>query len=240
METTRLSTKGQIILPKAIRVSRDWRPGTAFIVEETVDGVLLRPSDPIPLQQPSSPNLRSSPETAFEEIWGGNARTTKANGTEQGFTAGVPSKIIGRRSSLATVVGAPFYFTYIVAPIFPWTTDWPPLASSIKDQGENSNTPCGIPVGTRMFICITPHGIPGALPAYSAGAYVAGVPGGVAGLISTLMPGAMFTGPAGLRRPVAQGEASGPKPVPHMETTDPLGAGFDSPLMLPSWLMAAA
>lgn len=43
METTRLSTKGQIILPKSIRDSRDWRPGMALTVEETKDGVLLRP-----------------------------------------------------------------------------------------------------------------------------------------------------------------------------------------------------
>jgi AbrB family looped-hinge helix DNA binding protein len=32
METTRLSTKGQIILPKGIRVSRAWGPGTEFTV----------------------------------------------------------------------------------------------------------------------------------------------------------------------------------------------------------------
>jgi AbrB family looped-hinge helix DNA binding protein len=44
METSRLSTKGQIILPKAIRDSRDWMPGTAFMIEETSDGVLLRPA----------------------------------------------------------------------------------------------------------------------------------------------------------------------------------------------------
>jgi AbrB family looped-hinge helix DNA binding protein len=43
METTRLSTKGQIILPKAIRASRDWRPGMEFTVEETGEGILLRP-----------------------------------------------------------------------------------------------------------------------------------------------------------------------------------------------------
>jgi AbrB family looped-hinge helix DNA binding protein len=48
METTRLSTKGQIILPKAIRNSRDWRPGTAFTIEETGDGVLLRPAAQFP------------------------------------------------------------------------------------------------------------------------------------------------------------------------------------------------
>ena len=44
METTRLSTKGQIILPKNIRTSRAWAPGTEFTVEETADGILLRPA----------------------------------------------------------------------------------------------------------------------------------------------------------------------------------------------------
>jgi len=44
METTRLSTKGQIILPKSIRDSRAWTPGTEFSIEETSDGVLLRPA----------------------------------------------------------------------------------------------------------------------------------------------------------------------------------------------------
>jgi AbrB family looped-hinge helix DNA binding protein len=49
METTRLSTKGQIILPKSIRDSRDWQPGTAFTIEETGDGVLLRPAARFPV-----------------------------------------------------------------------------------------------------------------------------------------------------------------------------------------------
>jgi hypothetical protein len=35
MKTTRPSTKGQIILPQGIRVSRAWGPGTEFAVEET-------------------------------------------------------------------------------------------------------------------------------------------------------------------------------------------------------------
>ena len=48
METTRLSTKGQVILPKSIRTSRAWGPGTEFTVEETSDGVLLRPSGRFP------------------------------------------------------------------------------------------------------------------------------------------------------------------------------------------------
>ncbi len=48
METTRLSTKGQIVLPKSIRLSRAWQPGTEFTVEETGDGILLRPAERFP------------------------------------------------------------------------------------------------------------------------------------------------------------------------------------------------
>jgi AbrB family looped-hinge helix DNA binding protein len=40
--TTVLSTKGQVILPKAIRQKRQWDAGTRLVVEETSDGVLLR------------------------------------------------------------------------------------------------------------------------------------------------------------------------------------------------------
>jgi len=43
METTRLSSKGQIILPKAVRDHHHWGPGTDFSVEDTGDGILLRP-----------------------------------------------------------------------------------------------------------------------------------------------------------------------------------------------------
>ena len=40
--TTTVSTKGQIILPKAIRQQRRWRPGTQLVVEDTEEGVLLK------------------------------------------------------------------------------------------------------------------------------------------------------------------------------------------------------
>jgi AbrB family looped-hinge helix DNA binding protein len=46
MDTTRLSSKGQVILPKAVREARNWQPGTEFTVEEVDDGVLLRPIKP--------------------------------------------------------------------------------------------------------------------------------------------------------------------------------------------------
>ena len=45
---TVLSTKGQIILPKTIRISRSWGPGTEFTVIETNDGILLRPAERFP------------------------------------------------------------------------------------------------------------------------------------------------------------------------------------------------
>ncbi|TVS14163.1 MAG: AbrB/MazE/SpoVT family DNA-binding domain-containing protein [Wenzhouxiangella sp.] len=43
MSTTRLSSKGQIILPKALRDAHHFQPGLEFAVEERPDGILLRP-----------------------------------------------------------------------------------------------------------------------------------------------------------------------------------------------------
>ncbi|QUS39632.1 AbrB/MazE/SpoVT family DNA-binding domain-containing protein [Tardiphaga alba] len=40
--TTLVSTKGQVILPKAIRDQRNWPVGTRLTVEETPEGVLLK------------------------------------------------------------------------------------------------------------------------------------------------------------------------------------------------------
>jgi AbrB family looped-hinge helix DNA binding protein len=40
--TTVISTKGQLILPKAIRELRHWGPGTRLTVEDTPSGVLLK------------------------------------------------------------------------------------------------------------------------------------------------------------------------------------------------------
>jgi AbrB family looped-hinge helix DNA binding protein len=50
--TTTLSTKGQVILPKAIRQSRKWNAGTRLTVEDTPEGVLLKPA---PLFAPTTP-----------------------------------------------------------------------------------------------------------------------------------------------------------------------------------------
>jgi AbrB family looped-hinge helix DNA binding protein len=47
--TTVVSTKGQVILPKAIRERRDWEAGTRLIVEDTPDGVLLKQAPVFPV-----------------------------------------------------------------------------------------------------------------------------------------------------------------------------------------------
>ena len=41
--TTTISTKGQVILPKAIREQLHWDAGTRLAVEHTNEGVLLKP-----------------------------------------------------------------------------------------------------------------------------------------------------------------------------------------------------
>jgi AbrB family looped-hinge helix DNA binding protein len=57
MATTKISTKGQVVLPLAVRKSRGWKPGTTLIVEERKDGILLRAEKPFP-------------PTTFEEVAG--------------------------------------------------------------------------------------------------------------------------------------------------------------------------
>ena len=41
--TTTVSTKGQVILPKAIRRALRWEAGMQLVVENTPEGVLLKP-----------------------------------------------------------------------------------------------------------------------------------------------------------------------------------------------------
>jgi AbrB family looped-hinge helix DNA binding protein len=51
--TTTVSTKGQVVLPKAIREEHRWRVGTRLTIESTPDGVLLKPSSPFPVAKPA-------------------------------------------------------------------------------------------------------------------------------------------------------------------------------------------
>lgn len=48
MAKTRLSSKGQVIIPKAVRDRQGWRPGVELEVEDRGDGVVLRRPKPFP------------------------------------------------------------------------------------------------------------------------------------------------------------------------------------------------
>lgn len=46
METTKLSSKGQIIIPKWLRDAYRWETGLEFVVIDTGEGILLKPNRP--------------------------------------------------------------------------------------------------------------------------------------------------------------------------------------------------
>lgn len=46
METTKLSSKGQVIIPKAFRTTHNWAAGLELMVIDTGDGLLLKPKAP--------------------------------------------------------------------------------------------------------------------------------------------------------------------------------------------------
>jgi AbrB family looped-hinge helix DNA binding protein len=54
---TRLSTKGQLIIPKTIRERHGWSPGSELALEDCGDAVLIRSAKP-------------ETETTFEELVG--------------------------------------------------------------------------------------------------------------------------------------------------------------------------
>ncbi|RZA22452.1 MAG: hypothetical protein EOP02_16345 [Proteobacteria bacterium] len=53
METVRLSSKGQIVIPKSIRDDLHLPPGTEFIVSRTATGLSLTPTTHFPRTLPS-------------------------------------------------------------------------------------------------------------------------------------------------------------------------------------------
>ena len=46
MKVTRLSSKGQIIIPKPLRASHRWEVGQELVVVDMGDGILLKPKSP--------------------------------------------------------------------------------------------------------------------------------------------------------------------------------------------------
>ena len=83
METTKLSSKGQIILPRAVREAHRWQPGTEFIVEDTGDGILLRPA-------------RSVAPTRIEEV-AGRLRVEEPARTLEEMEAAIDAEVKQRR-----------------------------------------------------------------------------------------------------------------------------------------------
>lgn len=57
MSSTLLSVKGQVVIPKALRESRRWGPGTRFDVKETAEGLLLTPVVVVGDKQPLAEGL---------------------------------------------------------------------------------------------------------------------------------------------------------------------------------------
>ena len=46
MVTTHLSSKGQIVIPSSICKAHSWRPGLEFIIEDSGESIMLRPTRP--------------------------------------------------------------------------------------------------------------------------------------------------------------------------------------------------
>jgi len=42
--TTKLSTKGQVVVPKSLRAAHRWKPGTEFLVQDRDGGIFLVPA----------------------------------------------------------------------------------------------------------------------------------------------------------------------------------------------------
>lgn len=46
MNTTKLSSKGQVIIPKPLRTLHHWETGQELVVVDVGDGILLKPKTP--------------------------------------------------------------------------------------------------------------------------------------------------------------------------------------------------
>jgi AbrB family looped-hinge helix DNA binding protein len=88
METTKLSSKGQVVLPKSVRDARSWKPGTEFAVDEVSGGILLRP-------------LRPFPSTSIAEVFGCLKYTGPAKTLRQMETA-IERGVRGNATQFAT------------------------------------------------------------------------------------------------------------------------------------------
>lgn len=82
METTKLSSKGQVIIPKGIRAAHQWEAGLELQVIDMGDGILLRPKAPFT-------------ETALDEVAGllkGRARPKTDRDIQSAVAQGMRDK----------------------------------------------------------------------------------------------------------------------------------------------------
>lgn len=70
METTKLSSKGQVIIPKSVRSALHWEAGIELLVVDTGEGVLLKRKPPFP-------------ETSLDEVAGCLAYSGKPKSIEE-------------------------------------------------------------------------------------------------------------------------------------------------------------
>lgn len=83
MGTTKLSSKGQVIIPKGVRNTHQWEAGLELLVIDTGDGILLRPKAPFPdtslgdvagmlkdrIQPKTDREIQSAVAQAFKDKW---------------------------------------------------------------------------------------------------------------------------------------------------------------------------
>ena len=70
-EIVALSSKGQFVLPKAIRDNHHWYTGTKFVVIDRGDEVLLRPVKPFTetsFESLDAPSVYAGPPLTLEDI----------------------------------------------------------------------------------------------------------------------------------------------------------------------------
>lgn len=71
METVKLSSKGQFILPKAIRDRHHWETGTEFIIIDRGEELVIKPSRVFPeteLESPETPSIYSGKSLSLEDM----------------------------------------------------------------------------------------------------------------------------------------------------------------------------
>ena len=71
MDTVRLSSKGQFILPKAIRDRHHWEPGTEFVIIDQGSALVIKPArifPPTELEPADGPSVYKGKPLSLEEM----------------------------------------------------------------------------------------------------------------------------------------------------------------------------